>query len=125
MGSEHRKGEVLPLFETRRAEGRILYRPFAASVFVGIVAIWVYRASHMPGPGEDGRFGWIGLLGAELWFGLYWLLTQAPRWNRLHRSTFKDRLSQRYVSVVLSLLDFIHDDACLSHLSLVNIILSH
>ncbi|KAI8557453.1 hypothetical protein RHMOL_Rhmol04G0012200 [Rhododendron molle] len=96
MGSEHRKGEVLPLFETRRAEGRILYRPFAASVFVGIVAVWAYRASHMPGPGEDGRFGWIGLSLAELWFGLYWLLTQALRWNRLHRSTFKDRLSQRY-----------------------------
>ncbi|KAE9456544.1 hypothetical protein C3L33_11511, partial [Rhododendron williamsianum] len=102
MGSEHRKGEVLPLFETRRAEGRILYRPFAASVFVGIVAIWVYRASHMPGPGEDGRFGWIGLLGAELWFGLYWLLTQALRWNRLHRSTFKDRLSQRYIYICRS-----------------------
>ncbi|XP_058209938.1 cellulose synthase-like protein E1 isoform X2 [Rhododendron vialii] len=97
MGStEHRKGE-LPLFETRRAEGcRILYRTFTASVFVGIVAVWAYRASHMPGPGEDGRLGWIGLLLAELWFGLYWLLTQALRWNRLHRSTFKDRLSQRY-----------------------------
>ncbi|KAK4849895.1 hypothetical protein QYF36_001859 [Acer negundo] len=33
---------------------------------------------------------------AELWFGLYWILTQALRWNQVYRSTFKDRLSQRY-----------------------------
>uniref|UniRef100_A0A2N9HJ23 Glycosyltransferase 2-like domain-containing protein n=1 Tax=Fagus sylvatica TaxID=28930 RepID=A0A2N9HJ23_FAGSY len=56
----------LPLFETKRAKG------------------------------EDGRWGWIGLLVAELWFGFYWVLTQAQRWNQVYRSTFKDRLSKRY-----------------------------
>ncbi|KAE9456543.1 hypothetical protein C3L33_11510, partial [Rhododendron williamsianum] len=95
MGSEHGIG-YLPLFETRRGKGRILYRVFAASVFVGIVLIWLYRASHIPRSGEDGRLGWIGLLGAELWFGLYWVSTQSLRWNRTYRYTFKDRLSQRY-----------------------------
>ncbi|KAI8557451.1 hypothetical protein RHMOL_Rhmol04G0012000 [Rhododendron molle] len=95
MGSEHGIG-YLPLFETRRGKGRIIYRVFAASVFVGIVLIWVYRASHIPRSGEDGRLGWIGLLGAELWFGLYWVGTQSLRWNPTYRYTFKDRLSQRY-----------------------------
>ncbi|PQQ05394.1 cellulose synthase-like protein E1 [Prunus yedoensis var. nudiflora] len=52
--------------------------------------------SHIPKAGEDGRFGWIGLLGAELWFGFYWILTQASRWSPVYRHTFKDRLSQRY-----------------------------
>ncbi|KAB1215087.1 Cellulose synthase-like protein E6 [Morella rubra] len=85
-----------PLFETRKAKGRVIYRLYALSVLVGICLIWVYRASHIPKPGEDGRWGWIGLLGAELWFGLYWVLTQAHRWNLVYRSTFKDRLSQRY-----------------------------
>ncbi|PQQ05397.1 hypothetical protein Pyn_12450 [Prunus yedoensis var. nudiflora] len=52
--------------------------------------------SHVPKAGADGRFGWIGLLGAEIWFAFYWLLTQASRWNPVYRHTFKDRLSQRY-----------------------------
>ncbi|GFZ12615.1 cellulose synthase like E1 [Actinidia rufa] len=95
MVSGHIHGN-LPLFETRRAKGRALYRVFAASVFVCVVLIWVYRAIHIPGPGEDGRLGWIGLLLADLWFGLYWILTQALRWNRVYRNTFKDRLSQRH-----------------------------
>ncbi|KAL4618579.1 hypothetical protein ACB092_06G020900 [Castanea dentata] len=92
MGSD----EYLPLFETRRAKGRVQYRLLVVSVFVGICLIWIHRVSHIPRKGEDGRWGWIGLLGAELWFGLYWLLTQAHRWNPVYRSTFKDRLSQRY-----------------------------
>ncbi|KAH7843196.1 hypothetical protein Vadar_013722 [Vaccinium darrowii] len=96
MGNnEHGIGN-LRLFETRRGKGRIIYRLFAASVFVGILLIWVYRASHIPRYGEEGRLGWFGLLGAELWFGLYWVLTQSLRWNRTYRFTFKDRLSQRY-----------------------------
>lgn len=85
-----------PLFEIKRAEGRVKYRLFAVSIFVGICLIWVYRVRHIPKKGEDGRWGWIGLLAAELWFGFYWLLTQALRWNRVHRRTFKDRLSQRF-----------------------------
>ncbi|TQD96695.1 hypothetical protein C1H46_017697 [Malus baccata] len=88
--------EKEPLFETKRAKGRVLYRVFAASIFAGICLVWFYRASHIPKAGEDGRFGWIGLLGAEIWFGFYWLLTQASRWNPVYRYTFKDRLSQRY-----------------------------
>ena len=91
MGSEG----YAPLFETRRAKGRFLYRMFAASMFLGICLIWAYRVIHIPT--EDGRWGWIGLLLAELWFGLYWLVTQASRWNPIYRSTFKDRLSQRFI----------------------------
>ncbi|KAL6187990.1 hypothetical protein ACLB2K_039385 [Fragaria x ananassa] len=84
------------LFETRRAKVRVLYRVFAASLFAAICLIWVYRASHIPKPGEDGRFGWMGLLAAELWFGFYWILTQSCRWNLTYRQAFKDRLSQRF-----------------------------
>ncbi|KAJ0102468.1 hypothetical protein Patl1_03900 [Pistacia atlantica] len=88
--------ENAPLFETRRAKGRVLYRLFAASVFVGICFIWAYRVNHLPSDQENGRWVWFGLFAAELWFGIYWLLTQALRWNRVYRHTFKDRLSQRY-----------------------------
>lgn len=87
---------ALPLFETRKAKGRIIYRVFAASIFFCICLIWIYRVSHLPREAENGRWGWIGLFGAELWFGLYWILTQSLRWNQIHRFTFKDRLSQRY-----------------------------
>ncbi|KAK6154479.1 hypothetical protein DH2020_008727 [Rehmannia glutinosa] len=82
-----------PLFETKKAKGSSIYKLFATSIFVGIVFIWIYRATHV---NENGRLAWIGMFGAEIWFGLYWILTQAHRWNRIYRQTFKDRLSQRY-----------------------------
>ncbi|KAL5548649.1 hypothetical protein UlMin_003880 [Ulmus minor] len=92
-----KKGQqYLPLFETKRAKGRIKYRLFSVSIFVGICLILVYRVNHIPKPDEDGRWVWIGLLVAELWFGFYWLLTQALRWNLVYRYTFKNRLSKRY-----------------------------
>uniref|UniRef100_A0A2C9VFY1 Cellulose synthase-like protein E1 n=1 Tax=Manihot esculenta TaxID=3983 RepID=A0A2C9VFY1_MANES len=92
MGSD----KYMPLFETKRAKGRVLYRLFAGTLFTGICFIWAYRVGNIPKQGEDGRWVWIGLLGAELWFGFYWVLTQALRWNRVYRCIFKDRLSQRY-----------------------------
>ncbi len=94
MGSDG----YLPLFETKRAKGRVLYRLFVISMFVAICLIWIHRVSYIPIKGEDGRWAWIGLLVAELWFGFYWVLTQAQRWNQVYRSTFKDRLSKRFLS---------------------------
>ncbi|XP_016173442.1 cellulose synthase-like protein E1 [Arachis ipaensis] len=86
-----------PLFETNKGRGRVIYRPFAISLFVAIFFIWVYRLTHIPSKVEDGNIWvWLGMFGAELWFGLYWLLTQALRWNLVFRHTFKDTLSQRY-----------------------------
>ncbi|KAH7837625.1 hypothetical protein Vadar_015978 [Vaccinium darrowii] len=37
---------------------------------------------------------------SELWFTLYWVVTQSARWNPVYRYTFKDRLSQRYEKVL-------------------------
>ncbi|XP_058202483.1 cellulose synthase-like protein E1 isoform X2 [Rhododendron vialii] len=88
----------LPLFETKAAKGRVAYKLYSLSVFVGIFSIWVFRAGHLP-PAETERgrrWGWIGLSMAELWFSFYWFLTQFARWNPVYRSTFKHRLSQRY-----------------------------
>ncbi|XP_009793109.2 cellulose synthase-like protein E1 isoform X1 [Nicotiana sylvestris] len=90
------KAKYEALFETKKAKGRILYRLFATSLLCGIILIWSYRLYNIPKPGENGRLGWIGMFGAELWFGFYWLLTQSLRWNRTHRHTFRDRLLQRY-----------------------------
>ncbi|XP_050371384.1 cellulose synthase-like protein E1 [Argentina anserina] len=92
MGEERQ----LPLFETTKAKGEVLYRFSAVSVSVGVCLIWFYRVTHIPKAGEDGRFGWMLLFIAELWFGFYWFLTQALRWRRIYRHTFKDRLSDRY-----------------------------
>uniref|UniRef100_A0A7N0U3F7 Cellulose synthase-like protein E1 n=1 Tax=Kalanchoe fedtschenkoi TaxID=63787 RepID=A0A7N0U3F7_KALFE len=89
---------ALPLYETRQGRGRVIYRVFAASVLVSICAIWSYRVIHMPTYGESGRWAWLGLLLAELWFGFYWILTQAPRWKPVFNQNFKDRLSERFES---------------------------
>ncbi|KAL7599916.1 hypothetical protein Lser_V15G20886 [Lactuca serriola] len=82
------------LFETERGKGRKIYRVFAATVLVSVVWIWVYRATLMAS--ASGRWFWIGSFAAELWFGLYWMLTQSVRWNPTHRRTFKQRLTQRF-----------------------------
>ncbi|KAK9941199.1 hypothetical protein M0R45_017818 [Rubus argutus] len=33
-------------------------------------------------------------------FSFYWFVTQASRWSRVYRHTFKDRLSERYENVL-------------------------
>ncbi|KAA8519230.1 hypothetical protein F0562_013486 [Nyssa sinensis] len=98
MGKE--ENGYLPLFETKAVKGRVLYKLYAVSVFVGICLICVYRVKHLPAPGELGRWAWIGLFMAELWFSFYWIVTQFVRWNPIYRNTFKDRLSQRYKEVL-------------------------
>ncbi|KAJ0720004.1 hypothetical protein HanOQP8_Chr08g0295631 [Helianthus annuus] len=91
-------GENSPLFETQRAKGRKLHRVFATTVLVSIIWIWVYRATQQPPSTavSGGRsWWWTGMFMAELWLGLYWVLTQSVRWNPTYRRTFKQRLSQR------------------------------
>ncbi|CAL5202371.1 unnamed protein product [Lathyrus oleraceus] len=93
------RGEYTPLFETKKGRGRVIYRLFAISIFVAICFIWLYRFNHIISQQEedDGRkWIWLGLLASELWFGFYWILTQALRWNLVFRQPFKNRLSQRY-----------------------------
>ncbi|KAK7289593.1 hypothetical protein RIF29_03342 [Crotalaria pallida] len=89
-----RSSEYSPLFETKRSKGRVMRRSFATSFFVSICFIWIYRFIHLPG--EVGKWAWLGLLGSELWFGLYWLLTQALRWNLVFRRPFTNKLSRSY-----------------------------
>lgn len=95
-------GEYCPLFETRRGRGRLIYRPFAISLLVAICFIWVYRFSHIINThDEDGKYYWVwvGMLGAELWFGFYWILTQPLRWNLVFRQPFNNTLSQRSCTI--------------------------
>ncbi|XP_072963602.1 cellulose synthase-like protein E6 isoform X2 [Typha angustifolia] len=100
MGGGEEEGA---LFETKVAKGRKWYKLYACSVFTGICMIWVYRATHIPiKDGEEEKKKkmmwalWIGLFAAEIWFGLYWLITQSVRWNPVYRHTYKERLSKRY-----------------------------
>ncbi|XP_039045515.1 cellulose synthase-like protein E2 [Hibiscus syriacus] len=44
---------------------------------------------------------WFGMFLAELWFGFYFSITVVVRWNTVFRSTFKNRLSSRYVEETL------------------------
>ncbi|KAJ3679099.1 hypothetical protein LUZ60_017110 [Juncus effusus] len=91
------KAEEGPLFETKIKEGRrIWYNLYALTVLVSICMVWIYRALNIPSKGEKGRWAWIGLFLSELWFGLYWLISQSLRSNLVYRSTFKEKLSIRY-----------------------------
>ncbi|GAB4845928.1 glycosyltransferase 2 [Ancistrocladus abbreviatus] len=88
-----------PLFETKPGNGRMIYRMFAASVLAAICMVCYYRATQKPWKEEDDpkiNWAWMTLFGCEIWFGIYWIATQGPRWSRVYRSTFKDRLIKRY-----------------------------
>ncbi|KAF5949118.1 hypothetical protein HYC85_015075 [Camellia sinensis] len=88
--------EGLPLFETRVGKkSRVAYRIFGFTVFIGICMIWVYRLTHIP-TAEQGRWAWIGMFMAELWFGFYWIITLSARLNVTYRYPFKHRLITRY-----------------------------
>ncbi|XP_042479296.1 cellulose synthase-like protein E6 isoform X1 [Macadamia integrifolia] len=108
MGGGEKGGDV-SLFETvEESKGRrIAYKIFAVSIFVGIVMVLGYRVCHIPRTGEAGRWAWLGLFAAELWFSFYWIITQSVRWNVVHRhtTTFKDSLSLRYEDKLLSGID--------------------
>uniref|UniRef100_M4EPV9 Glycosyltransferase 2-like domain-containing protein n=2 Tax=Brassica TaxID=3705 RepID=M4EPV9_BRACM len=90
-----------PLFITGRRTGRVIaYRVFSASVFFCICWIWLYRVTAPVEVDENRtglvRFVWLVMLVTEIWFGLYWIVMQSPRWNPVWRFTFTDRLSRRY-----------------------------
>ncbi|TYI02468.1 hypothetical protein ES332_A11G269300v1 [Gossypium tomentosum] len=93
---EMAKKEYVPLFETRKVKGRILFRCIAASIFLGICFIIMYRIRYFPVGGKAERWTWIGLFLSELWFSFYWLLTTVCRWNAVIRIPFIHRLSQRF-----------------------------
>ncbi|KAK9269765.1 hypothetical protein L1049_001543 [Liquidambar formosana] len=96
MGGDGGREEALSLFETKEARGRVAYKLFSSTIFMGICLIWFYRLINIPRSGEEGRWAWIGLFVAEFWFGLYWIITQSVRWNVVYRYPFKERLLHRY-----------------------------
>ncbi|CAL0308923.1 unnamed protein product [Lupinus luteus] len=98
--------EYYSLFETTRARGWLIYRVFAIFTFVAICFIWFYRFSNITINGEGAKsWAWLALFGAEIWFGLNWLFSQALRWNLVFRKPFKTRLSQRYEEMSLAGVD--------------------
>uniref|UniRef100_A0A0D3H830 Cellulose synthase-like protein E6 n=1 Tax=Oryza barthii TaxID=65489 RepID=A0A0D3H830_9ORYZ len=83
------------LFATEKVGGRAVYRLQAATVAAGILLVLYYRATRVPAAGE-GRAAWLGMAAAELWFAVYWVITQSVRWCPVRRRTFKNRLAERY-----------------------------
>uniref|UniRef100_J3MYG8 Cellulose synthase-like protein E6 n=1 Tax=Oryza brachyantha TaxID=4533 RepID=J3MYG8_ORYBR len=83
------------LFATEKMGGRAVYRFQAATMAAGILLVLYYRATRVPAAGE-GWAAWVGMLAAELWYAVYWVITQSVRWCPIRRRTFKDRLAERY-----------------------------
>ncbi|TYG95486.1 hypothetical protein ES288_A11G272200v1 [Gossypium darwinii] len=90
------KSNYVPLFETKQVKGRLLFRCIAASIFLGICFIVMYRVMFFPVGGKAERWTWIGLFLSELWFCFYWFLTTVSRWNSVYRLPYIQRLSQRF-----------------------------
>ncbi|KAG6394169.1 hypothetical protein SASPL_144749 [Salvia splendens] len=91
-----KKNDYNPLFESKAAKWRGVYWFYAISMAVSIALICIYRVMHFPQQHGLTRWTWIGISMAELWFIIYWIITQFPRYRAVSRYTFKDRLSSRY-----------------------------
>jgi hypothetical protein len=91
MANDHTR-----LFASEKKKGMLAYRLYATSILVGTCLIWLYRASHMPSKGEKGRWPWIGITLAEIFYGVYWTATQFLRLNPIYRRAFPEKLSQRF-----------------------------
>ncbi|KAF7815988.1 cellulose synthase-like protein E6 [Senna tora] len=93
---EKEDDEAPLLFESKEGKWGGAYKLFACTIFAGICMILVYRVMKMPKRGEEGRWGWIAMLWAEVCFGVYWIFTQSLRWTLLYHIPFDHRLFQRY-----------------------------
>ncbi|MCL7034144.1 hypothetical protein MKW94_000956 [Papaver nudicaule] len=101
---ETKDDDVLPkLFETKKANlaQLVIRRLFSISILTSICLVWFYRFNYFPtstaAEVDEHKLGtrrwiWIGLFLAEIWFGFYWILTQALRWNQIFRHPLRDRL---------------------------------
>jgi hypothetical protein len=68
-----------------------------------------YRAAGLLSRAAAGEAGseawlWLGMLAAELWFGLCWIVAQSVRWRPVRRRAFRDRVAARSDRLALSLL---------------------
>ncbi|CAL5087817.1 unnamed protein product [Urochloa decumbens] len=88
------------LVSTGRFGARAVYKLYAATVAAGICLVLYYRAARVP-TGDKASGGrapawlWLGMLAAELWFGLCWVVAQSVRWRPVRRRVFSDRLAAR------------------------------
>ncbi|XP_057765098.1 cellulose synthase-like protein E6 [Salvia miltiorrhiza] len=94
--SEMENKDYVALFESKAAKGRVVYWVYAVSMAVGISVICIHRVMHFPQEKGVRRWAWTAIFMAELWFIIYWLITQFVRYRAVFRYTFKDRLSRRY-----------------------------
>ena len=87
---------------------RALYGVYAVTVSVGIClvlycrAAGVLRRSAAAGEAGSQAWLWLGMLAAELWFGLCWVVAQSVRWRPVRRRAFRDRLAARSDRLALS-----------------------
>ncbi|KAK4727264.1 hypothetical protein R3W88_032181 [Solanum pinnatisectum] len=86
----------LPLFESKEAKVKTIYKLFASTIFVGILLIWLYKLINMPSKGEFGRLAWICMFLAEICCGFFWIITQSLHWDVIYTYPYKNRLSLRY-----------------------------
>ncbi|KAL8033387.1 hypothetical protein ABFX02_13G156200 [Erythranthe guttata] len=91
--NKKRENDDLPLFETKAARGGAAHKLFCSTIFAGIILTWAYRLTHIP---ESRIHVWFSMFFSEVFFGLYWIITQSARWHVVSRHPFKDRLSLRY-----------------------------
>ncbi|XP_068655962.1 cellulose synthase-like protein E6 [Aristolochia californica] len=85
-----------PLFTTRQAPLRFLYKLYFAASLAGILSLFYYRLTHFP---ASHTFIYLLISLAELWFAVTWFFQQAFRWAPTKHTTYPDRLPNNLPAV--------------------------
>ncbi|KAH9290246.1 hypothetical protein KI387_034363, partial [Taxus chinensis] len=82
-----------PLYITLEKPHAKINRVSACVYFGAILGLVYYRIMYIP---NQGYLSWVLLFCAELSFAFIWILDQAMKWRPVDRSTFPERLSNRF-----------------------------
>ncbi|KAF6163479.1 hypothetical protein GIB67_029328 [Kingdonia uniflora] len=70
--------------------------PFRVSIFFRFVILVFFLHYRLTHPVKNAHALWLVSVLCEIWFALFWMLDQLPKWQPVSRETYPDRLSFRY-----------------------------
>ncbi|GBG80750.1 hypothetical protein CBR_g31305 [Chara braunii] len=95
-------GKNISVDDTRRPLARVIpisgnsINPYRLTILVRFVVLCLFLKWRVQNPNNGAFVLWLLSVVCEIWFGISWILDQAPKWAPITRETYLDRLSLRY-----------------------------
>ncbi|XAR59276.1 Cellulose synthase (UDP-forming) [Bertholletia excelsa] len=73
-----------------------LLRPYRAVIIARLILLGLFIAYRVITPVDDAFGLWLTAVICEIWFAIFWVLDQFPKWAPINRDTNIEKLSLRY-----------------------------